>query len=250
MAISFNWSNAIINNAPQTVTTFNVGTTNPAGSNGTINSGDFLLACVMAQLGTAADPGTITVTGFTPIQQVFSSGQNVGGTEIYVGYKIAGASESGSYAANWTTTSRDAGWALLDYGGVTNSSPVDVNAETSSTGFSVNMVAPSIAPLGSSDMLICVWFTDGSQPPFTQAPGMNKRVDVMGAAGGNSGITEILVADLQLSSSGATGTKTATQNAVGTNMAVSLALIPGGILTVSPLPSGLPRLIMLKMDDQ
>lgn len=32
--------------------------------------------------------------------------------------------------------------------------------------------------------------------------------------------------------------------------AISVALVPGGAVTVSPFPSGLPRLIMLKMDDQ
>jgi hypothetical protein len=219
--VTFNWANNSDDTTNQVVTTFNVGATAPAGANGTFTSGDFLFAEVVVDV-TSGTVGTISLTGFTQITQVFDATQNLP-TALYTGYKIAGGSETGSYAASWTNTSRGAAWALLDYGGVHNASPVDISG-TQNNGFSANITAPSISPTGSADMMLCLSGDIGGSTPYANFGSMVARVTKQT---NSSTRPEILIAQQQLSASGATGTRTATNTGTNTSMTACIALTPG-----------------------
>ena len=178
-AIAFNWGNAS-NTSYNTGTSFNVGSTNAQGANGTFTSGDFLVMVVTVMANSATDPGVIsTPTGWTQIDQVLSAGQWSGAMRTATFYKIAGGSETGSYSASWTNAAYGAGWVLMDYTGVNTSSPIDAHNLIANTGYSPTPTTTAISPSGSTDMLIAA-FVSGSGTgayPITASPpsGMTTR---------------------------------------------------------------------------
>jgi hypothetical protein len=206
MTISINWSNKSSNTTGNIgVTSLTIGSTNAAESNGSIASGDFLIAIL--EVVAASDPGSaatsMTSAGFTTTFDHFDSNQV---KRMYVGWKVAGSSESGTYSASWATASTGASWTLIDLASVNTSSPIDTSTITDTSYDGGLMPAPSISPSGSADWLMCVWFEAGGNNPYTVASGMTLLFDV---GSSSSDRPEIMVGYLQLSSSGATGTKNA-----------------------------------------
>lgn len=238
MTIAFSWANQSQNVGPaNAATSIVVGSTNAQGANGTINQNDLLIACVVAT--GAGVSGTITQPGgWTQIYNNFDASQNRPMiTSVWV--KIAGASETGNYTFSWTGTSVGCSWALLDYTGVSTGAPVDASAGQNNDSFSTNMTAPSISPAGAADMMVCVWAEDGGNATYAPAAGMTQRSTTGGTGNGStsSDRPEILIAELQLSASGATGTKVGTCASAPT-VGVSMALTPaGGAAAVPWLPN-------------
>jgi hypothetical protein len=205
-AITYNWSNTsssgAVNNA---VTTFNVGSTNPAGSNGAFTAGHLLIACAVVSMTAATDPGIIFgPAGWTQIFQTYYSAMDTPVIRVACFWHLAGGSETGSYTFSWTNPSRGASWALFDVHGQ-NAVPID-GSDTQNNNYSANRTAPSISPSGSSDMLVAVFFDAGSGSPYTKPSDMTLISDVNSTS---SDRPEILVSYKTLSASGATGTEVA-----------------------------------------
>ena len=232
-AITFNWANGNDNSTTIAATTLNIGATAPAGANGTFTSGDLLIATVTVQV-TSGDPGVIsTPTGWTQIDQIYNTG---GTARMATFYKIAGGSETGSYAVSWTNASRTAGWAIIDYGGVNTSTPIDAHSISNTYGTTV-MTATSVSPTGAADVLVAVFCAvNAGSYPLTAAPpsGMTQRLN---AGAGSSSISPTYVADQQLSASGATGTRSVTMSGGNDQNSALIALLPasGGGSTVRSL---------------
>lgn len=214
----------------------------------TINSGDLLILIAAANdsTGGAIDPGVFsTPAGFTIINQVVTgASENIRGAAYF---KIAGGAESGAYTVTWVTPGGFA-WSLLDYSGAA-STPDDASVATNTTTGTA-IPAPSISPSGVSDWMICAWIgPDSNVITFPVGFASNIRSNLANS-GATAGQSSIGVADIVLSSSGATGTKIATFGAtrnsyIGISMAFSSASLIGSTASVPP-----NRLILLKMDDQ
>ncbi len=233
MAFTFNWSNTITPTTNyQQVTTFNVGSTNANAANGAFHAGDFLLAVVTVFKTT--DPGAIGVAGFTQIVQAVNTN---GYTRTYVGYKIAGGSETGSYAATWTSTSTAAGWILASWSGVASSNMIDASGVTLQSAYGTSLVAPSISPTGATDLLLTIFSTNGAVTTLSTPAGTTNRASCIGA---NSIYTSVIVNELQLAASGPTATQTSTAgNSQNYSNMISIALLPGA---QAPQPFPTPTL--------
>ena len=223
-----NWSNRSTTAGTWTTATMNVGSDNKNGSNGTFTSGDLLIAiiCISASVE-ATDPGSVSwPAGWTPIINVWDTEPNsVFGDINYrysVAWKIAGGSETGSYAATWTSNTRGASWLLFDIGGANGSTPIDASGSHDATAASVSsMVAPSISPTGSNDLLLIAGMYAQGHSPYTTPSGFTL---VTGLSATSSGTPDLISYDKALSSSGATGTATITASVSGVYSALSIAI--------------------------
>lgn len=209
--MSFQWANCSAN-TNVTGTTTTIGSADPAGANGAIAAGDFLLAALM--LAGSTDPGAPSVAGFTTLYTVFQSG---GFGRYWVGYKIAGASESGTYAATWASSSAGATWALADYGAAT----LDTSGGKSNASYSTGVPLPSITATGASETLVGVFMNAGAENPYTLPAAMTARSSI---ATTTSGVPWIGIADVALSSSGATPVYSATMAYSSYSASVAIAL--------------------------
>lgn len=197
MAITF--LNAQFSESSTTVTSRTI--TKPTG----IGSGDALIA-IISLLGNAAQTFTVP-SGFTPIRN--TSGITLGRIVTYV--KVAGGSEPANYTFSWTNSDMVVS-ALLGYSGTHSTSPVSANQGAYNSATDSSIVIPAVTPDTSSDMLLCVYgYADGNAltgswtPPATMTERLDRSVAGVNAIAGGA-------AELQLSSTSSTGTKTATFN--------------------------------------
>ena len=226
--MTFNWANGSnSSNTNSAVTTITVGSTNSKTTNGSISQNDILIASVVVTTTTTPAPGTISVSGFTPIIQQTDTSADLPVT-YYAGYKISGSSEGGTYAATWTVSSRGASWALLDYSGISTGNVIDTSAFQNNDGFSTNMAAPRPTMTSPTDTLIVIFTNPGTQGPVVGDAGLTTRFNVWATGLGDSARPGILVQDLVLSSSGQIAQYTATQAAVDTSNTMAFGLIPSG----------------------
>lgn len=218
MAVAFGWANysAAANN--NGVTTVTLGVTNPATSNGTINTGDLLIAVVAVSKSPASDPGDIAVTGFTELYDAYHS---AGPLRTYVGYRIALPGDTASFAATWGVASHGASWALLDYTGAASSAPVVAGQNNAGAP----ALLPSVTPTAANDILVGIMTEFGSNGPYAVAGSMTSRAN---NASASSLRPEVLVADEQLASASATGTRTPTTTGSVPTTGVSLAITESG----------------------
>lgn len=215
---AFVWANNSDTLTSNTGNSFTVGSTNPASTNGTINSGDFLLAMVV--VAAFSDPGSITLSGFTSLFSFYDASSFY---RVQIGWKTAGGAESGTYAASWTSTGNvGASWLLANFSGV-NATPIDASSQSQNDSPATNMLATAISPSGSTDLLVGLWGGVGGNGPYAADPSMTQRANVAATA---ASIVEILMATEQLSASGSTGSRTATQ----TNPSIS----GGFLIALSP----------------
>jgi len=222
-SVAFNWAYGSINSVANSgVTTINVGTTNPAGSAGPVAATDKLIAVVVVSMTIGTDPGVITVTGFTMFSEVWNATFK---TRTWLGYRDSSnglvGGETVSYAASWTNASRGASWGIANYGNAATGSPV--NTQQDNAAFSTNMTSPSINATTASDRLICTVSEFGGNPPYAGPAPMNTRFNV---GTNSSDRPEIIIADQQLSATGATGTRTSTAGGSVQSQGNSLVLTP------------------------
>ena len=180
-AIALNWSlqEQTASFFPPEIASWNIGSTNAAGSCGTFTSGNLLIAVETVWTNGGGDPGTLSVpTGWSLLWTNLKSD-----TRTAVFYKIATGSESCSFPSSWTTTATDAAWALMDfsYTGTAPGSPIDASSSQGYSSGTGNMVAPSASPTNSNDYLLGV-FTEGSGAftPYTQPSGMTTLLNTVG----------------------------------------------------------------------
>lgn len=240
MALVFNfsnWSSATVGNGG--ATGFNVGSTNAQGANGTINQNDLLIAVVIVTDVTAtADPGVIVPpAGWTQICNEFNTNPNSVFGDIDIRYacywKVAGASETGSYAYSWTAACRGASWALFDYSDPNAVTPIDASGNFDNTVGA--MVCPSISPTNPNDIMLIIGLYADNLGPYSLPGGFTQRAYVNNPVNSTS-FPDIIAGDTQLSSSGPTGTKTIGFTTTGVPSGISIAIAPGAVIGINIWP--------------
>jgi hypothetical protein len=179
---------------------------------GAIVQGDFLVVLLDQGGGVVTPPAGWTLIG---------AANN--GSNAVVFWKIAGASEPSSYTFSWAS-SGTFDWAIASWRGVSGV-PIDKSAQ--STGSSAGpYVAPSVTPVGSADLLLCLWDVERGGT-YTPPAGMTTRLSVVGAGTAYLGISE-----LQLASSAATATESTSGPGTAVFWTTTIALTPSGAAPV------------------
>jgi hypothetical protein len=157
-AVAFNWVNGTDNSFLSNVTTINVGSSNAFTTNGAFTAGDILLVFLYVKGITS---GTVTNTGgFTQL----ATGQTDGVGWLTCWYKVAGASESGSYAFSFP--SGGGCWLLADYTGA--SSTIDGSAVVASNTGTTSITLGPITTTNASDLLVA--YIASSNDPAAAGP--------------------------------------------------------------------------------
>lgn len=203
------------------------------------NTDDVLVIVHSNDFYTFANMATPTVGGSTTGVTALASldgGDNQGHFKAYT-YVVASTGDLTVSATETGSADEEKGLAVYVLSGVDTASPVDGSPATSSGGTSTP-VAPSVSPTSTDAFLICHTNSGPSNPGgYTPPSGMTDDYDVLvGSAFGMSG------ASLQLSASGATGTKTFT--AVNSHgwLTLSVAIKTG---TAGPAPTVMPRAVIV-----
>lgn len=192
--------------ATATTVTWNVNT----GGGHSLSAGDLVI--LYAILGdpsmTFSTAGTdLSPSGFTALINDYDGAHN--GAYMHVSWKIAVGGET-SFTSATAARSVQGEWAMVVYSGTT-ATPIDGNSLALSGSANATMTALSVSPVGATDTLIAfASATDGGSAGSTNFAGMTSRV-ATGGSGGFTNQTQIYIADLVLSASGATGVKTAIQ---------------------------------------
>jgi RHS repeat-associated protein len=165
---------------------------------------------------------TTTVTPpstYSMITSVSSGGSSpVAGTSLYRHTVATGES---SVTIAYSGTSSVKGIILADYRGVDSSLPVDV-VNKAGTAAGTTVVAPSVAPLYPNDRLLVFQGARGtfSSKSWTAPSGMTEQGQINSQANVSTGL-----ADLVLSATGSTGTKTSTFGA-SANLTTIIVAVP------------------------
>ena len=157
---------------------------------------------------------------------------------LYVHVVTAPASEPASYT--WTFTSgTDGAGGMVAYGGVSSAMPVDVaGGQANASSTSITAASVTVPSGNNADRLVGLFAIPNSSA-VTGPSGMTQRWSLHASSGGIG----VEMSDLALSSSGATGSMSATAGTAGANIGALVALLPastGATPTVSATPSGTP----------
>jgi hypothetical protein len=182
------------------------------------NDGNVILAA-LAIIGAVSEPGLITApVGWTPVQQNLAGSGSV--TRVAVFSRIA-SGESGSYVFSWTNVSSIGLWIIAEYGGGDITLDGSANQQNA---LSVNSVAPSLTPSSwnSFDTLACFWAAEMSAlnvMTLSAPAGMTLQAQSQFLS---AGLPALMLANLALTSSAATGTETATAAFATTSIGISV----------------------------
>src|SRR5262249_37186205 len=138
-------------------------------------------------------------------------------------FKVAGASEPTSYTFT-ITGKQDLMGGIYAVTGANTSAPVSASGGQANTVASPNCTAPSIAPSSERTLLLFGCASSGGVASFTPPTGMIEKWDI--ATGGTYKMATEGAA-MALSTSGATGLKTATISASKVSAAALVAIAPG-----------------------
>lgn len=181
--------------------------TKPSG----VVDNDCLYAAVAQGGGTLTPPAGWTLVGS-------QAGDN-GTLSVY--RKIA-ASEGASYV--WSLNNTDSLSVTIGaYYNVNTSTPIDVFSFQANNTASTSMASATVTPTTTAGMLLMIGAaidTSGGSVTATAPAGMTERAD------GGAGETMSYVADLLLSSSSATGTKTASLSSSKKSIGAQIVLMP------------------------
>jgi hypothetical protein len=197
-------------------------------------AGDVLLIIHGNDFYTASAMPTPTVggstSGVTPVTNGSAdAGTNLAHIKSY--YYVVGS--TGDLTVSVTETGLGDEEKSLDVyvlSGVDTTTPIDI-AATSTGTTSTSQVAPSISPTRADSYLICHVNTGGAGVSSTYTPpaGMTETYDTVVAA-----TYEAAGAVLQLSASGATGTKTFTATGSNPYASLSVAMKSAAVVTTPP----------------
>lgn len=138
-------------------------------------------------------------------------------------YKILGASEG----ASWTftiATATSGSWQASSFSGIDLVNPINASGFQFNNASTTSMSAPSISPTVTNTMLVLMGVANSSGTT-TPPSGMTERADVANATAFN---LSYLSSEL-LTSSGATGTRVATNSGSSYSVAGLVALKPGTV---------------------
>jgi hypothetical protein len=179
-----------------------------------VQAGDVMVAGISVR----GQPAITAPAGWVLVRQ------DVNGTtqKQAVFYKVATASEPGSYT--WTfAASRAAAGGILDYSGVNTSSPIDASGGQVNATASTSATAPSITTTVGGDQLVAFFCITGNNS-FVPPAGTTERYDVASNAVSPSIAAE--GADQLQSAAGPTGSMTATASLQGQSIGQLVALRP------------------------
>lgn len=146
-------------------------------------------------------------------------------------WKVAGASEATAYT--WSMSGSGVfGAAIVAYSGCDSSAPIAVTGSTESDSLTDTTVqAPSVTSPVANGMLVTAHGANsqctGCTVSFTPPTGMTERYDSNQTDDGTTLRAGLEIAELALSSTGATGTKDATVSNDGRNIGIAVVLAPG-----------------------
>ena len=185
----------------------------------TLQDGDVMLAACAPRGGTATTVTSVP-TGWTLVGTRVDSTTNIS-LVVYVHVVTDAASEPASYS--WgLSSSQKMGLSLVVYTGIDTTNPIDAEGGVA-TASGTSHVAPSIAPSVSGDVLV-TYFATATCTQWTAPAGMTERSDNTFCSQSNGTNADMSTSDEFLSAAGATGTRTATNDAaaVGVNKIVAL----------------------------
>lgn len=159
--------------------------------------------------------------GWTSIQRTVTAGNEIATQSWYI---VAGASEPASYTWSWTGAQRATG-VILTYSGVDTAAPIDTSGSQANAS-STTIMAPSVTTTnwnGVGSALVGV-FGIANAGTITPTAPLSSRDYAANSAG--TTLTATRIADQSLSTSGATGTRTATAGTAGVNTGQLIALKP------------------------
>lgn len=192
-------------------------------SNGTPRDGNVILVA-LAIIGSVVEPGLISSpTGWKSVQQNLAGVGSL--TRVAVFSKIA-SGESGSYVFSWTNISSVGLWIVAEYAGGDANTALDGPGDNQQNALGVNSVAPSLTPAtwNNFNTLVCVWTAEISAlniMSITAPIGMTLQAQSKLLS---IGFPALMLADIPLTSSAPTGTKTATTAFATTSLGVSLLI--------------------------
>ena len=174
---------------------------------------EIYVATTQSSTTTVSAPSTYTL-----VTSVASGGTSpLAGTDVY---EHTIASGETSVTISYSGTSSVKSVVLADYRGVDTTLPVDVYSSASTAG-GTTVVAPSVSPAYANDRLVVFQGARGtfSSKSWTAPTGMTEQVQVNSQANVSAGL-----ADLALTSAGATGSKTSTFSASANLTTIILAI--------------------------
>jgi len=182
-----------------------------------VAAGTTLLAVVNVRL-TGTYAGMTAPSGWTFVRRDQSTSGDKLTQAVYV--RVAGSSEPASYSWKFAYSTASSG-AILAYGGVDGSAPV--LGHSGRFGSGTTITAPSVS-VGVAGAVVVGFFGNSAKTSTNPPSGMAERFDVTST--GDWGIS-LEGADLTMSSTGATGDKSAQSGASGSNIGQLVALRPG-----------------------
>jgi VCBS repeat-containing protein len=187
-------------------------------------SGDVLVAAISVR-------GTPTVSSPSGWSRVRTDARRTALTQVLF-VRVAGGSEPSTYTFTFSASGTAVG-TIAAYAGVDTSNPIAADGGQPN-GKSTTATAPSITP-GVTGAQLVAFFGIIGKTTVTPPSGMTEQVETVSPGGTSSKVTGEL-ADQALSSSGATGTRTATLSKSLASIGQVVALRPssGGGTTNTP----------------
>jgi hypothetical protein len=178
-----------------------------------VASGDVIFAYVGTQSASAIN--VTTPTGWTLI----SGPLEQGGIQSYLFQRISDGTDGASYTFNFSGAVTVVGYASqITYRGVNNTAPVD-SITTASQTSGTTIALPAVSPSGSADLLVAFVADYSGLSSTVAATGMTNKIQ---------SVNQNAILDQQLTSSGSTGTRTATNLNSSVSDGFLFAVTPSG----------------------
>ncbi len=201
--------------------------------------GNVMVAAMVIQ-GAVVDPGTITGpgAGWVSVQQDIIGAGLIARASVFT--KIAGASESGSYAFGWTNLAVDGFWIFVEYRDGDSDQALDGPGLNQQNVASTNAAAPAVQPSAwnSYDTLVCVWAASLVALSVMSMGGPAGMTVQAQASSALVSFPAIMLADVPLQSSASTGAKTATVAVSTTSMGISFLIKQSPWASLAPTGAG------------
>ena len=194
--------------------------TAPAG----LTTGNVMLAFIVQNTNLLPAVSAVPA-GWTAVLETDDT-LSIGGS-VY--YRVATASDvAGTSVYTWTfrQSARAAGM-ILDFSGVSTSSPVAASAAQSTATATMTYTAPSVTPGASNTELVALYAADFGNGGMNIPAGMASASMFWSSAGPNGLVIGAFTQ--ALSASTATGQRQSSANASASNLGALLALQPGGV---------------------
>jgi len=193
--------------------------------------GDLLVIIVSNDFYTQAAIGLDSITPTATATNITNFDSDAGSNKPHIKGWWAPVTTAGAVTVVGNTGHPDEEKALVVYilSGADTTAPIDDSAHTSTVTNSSSLIAPSVSPAGTTDLLISYIQTDGSNsnPTATAPGGMSNTYSL-----DEGGVAQAFGGSELLSASGATGTRTwayaSTTGYISATLAIKTATGGGG----------------------